>query len=88
MTGTLVAHTQESNFDIEMLADEEQEVDTNRLEALVVAKTNQTIRDLSIVIRDGCVVLTGRTSRYYNKQLASQAILEQEMLVDNAIEVL
>lgn len=87
MTGTLVAGSREEDFSLEISYDKEPGADTDELEAIIIAKTHRTIIDLRVAVRDGCVVLSGRTKRYYNKQLASEAILEQQMLVKNAIEV-
>lgn len=52
-------------------------------------RTNGTIRNLSVEIDHGTVTLTGTTGRYYNKQLATSAVLEiaSELDLNNSIEV-
>lgn len=87
MPGTLVAHSRESDYSIEVLQDEELAAGTDRLESLVAARTHHTIRNLCVTVRGRCVTVTGQTNRYYHKQLASQAIIAEGYLVANAIEV-
>ena len=52
-------------------------------------RTNGTIRNLSVHIDNGTVTLTGTTGRYYNKQLATSAVLDiaRELNLSNEIEV-
>lgn len=52
-------------------------------------RTNGSIRGLEVTINGGSVVISGRTSRYYYKQLATSAVLaaiEQHELT-NKIQV-
>jgi hypothetical protein len=60
-----------------------------QVRSAVRARTGGRIHGLSIRIDDGCLVLTGRTSTYYNKQLATHAALDAalEMSVQNNVEV-
>lgn len=55
----------------------------------VQQRTNGTIRDLDVSIEDRTVTLTGTTSRYYNKQLATSAVLDvaREFELNNQIDV-
>lgn len=66
------------------------------LETLIVTvheviqhRTNGLIRDLDVAVHDGVLVLSGRTSRYYYKQLATSAALEAsgDRPVENGIAV-
>ena len=53
------------------------------------ARTNGSIHRLEVTINGGAVVISGRTSRYYYKQLATSAVLaaiEQHELT-NQIQV-
>lgn len=52
-------------------------------------RTNGAIRNLNVAIEDGAVILTGATTRYYNKQLATCAVLDivGELDLRNLIEV-
>lgn len=61
----------------------------DNLTRAVHARTNRMICDLQIKISDFEIVLWGRTSAYYYKQLASQAILSEltGIPVANEIEV-
>ncbi len=87
MTGTFTADSRESDSSSNTPDDEEQGANTDKLKVIVTAKTNQTIKGLRVAVRDGCVVLSGRTKRYYHKQLATEAVLGEGMPVDNTIEV-
>lgn len=61
-----------------------------KLERLICEKTAGSIRGLAVEIANGRVVITGQTTRYYNKQLATQAVrelLQNEILV-NRIQVI
>ncbi len=52
-------------------------------------RTNGSIRGLEVTINGGAIVISGRTSRYYYKQLATSAVLaaiEQHELT-NQIQV-
>lgn len=59
------------------------------VERLIVARTGARIRDLRVEVGDRDVVLQGRTSTYYNKQLATHAVLDhlQGVMLTNDIEV-
>lgn len=48
----------------------------------VERRTNGAIRNLAVSILDGAIVLSGKTSRYYGKQLATSAVLEDSSLND------
>ena len=48
----------------------------------VERRTNGAIRNLAVSILDGSIVLSGDTSRYYGKQLATSAVLEDSSLND------
>lgn len=52
---------------------------------VVTRRTNGTIYNLEVSLDDGVVVIQGRTSRYYHKQLATSAVLDE--LSDSQIEV-
>lgn len=59
------------------------------LEGLVQRRTGGRIRDFRIEVNGDRVVLCGRTSTYYAKQLAQQAAMEAADLgvCENEIEV-
>ena len=59
------------------------------VERYVRLRTGGTIRSLHVEVHDGEVLLSGRTSTYYNKQLATHAALDaaSEMSLTNDIEV-
>ncbi len=48
----------------------------------VERRTNGSIRNLAVSFHDGSIVLSGETSRYYGKQLATSAVLEDASLND------
>jgi hypothetical protein len=60
-----------------------------RIEEIVRSRTGGTIRQLQVDVTDGQVTLTGRTSSYYQKQLATHAVLEaiEARTLTNEIEV-
>ena len=60
-----------------------------QVEQAVQAKTGGRIRDLQVRIDDGCLVVSGRTTTYYNKQLATHAVrdLVLDLTVQNNVEV-
>jgi osmotically-inducible protein OsmY len=58
-----------------------------RVEQSVLSRTSGRIRELRVQIQDGRVVISGRTSTYYNKQLATHAALEAACAVQNEVEV-
>lgn len=55
----------------------------------VASRTNGQIRNLEISIDDGVAKLTGKTSRYYYKQLATSGVQEGgfDLDVENHISV-
>ncbi len=59
------------------------------VERYVRLRTGGTIRSLHVEVHDGEVILTGRTSTYYNKQLATHAALDaaDELSLTNDIQV-
>ena len=59
------------------------------VERYVRLRTGGTIRSLHVEVHDGEVLLSGRTSTYYNKQLATHAALDAagEMSLTNDTEV-
>ena len=64
----------------------------NTLEAIERAirlRTSGQIRDLHVDLSDGELILTGRTSTYYTKQLATHAVLDlvDDLGLSNDIEV-
>lgn len=46
------------------------------IEGVVQRRTSGQIRDLRVELQNGLIVLSGRTSTYYAKQLAQQAALD------------
>ena len=60
-----------------------------RVERVVRMRTGGMIRGLRVEVGDGRVTLTGRTSSFYNKQLATHAALEALVgqTLSNLIEV-
>jgi hypothetical protein len=61
----------------------------HRVERLVHGRTGSRIRDLRVEILDNEVVLTGRSTTYYAKQLATHAVLGEvaPRFLTNSIEV-
>jgi hypothetical protein len=59
------------------------------LEAKLIRRLNGRVRDLRVIPQDGGVILKGRASTYYAKQLAQHALLEETKLplVGNEIEI-
>jgi hypothetical protein len=59
------------------------------VQQLVLSRTGGKIRDLRVEVCEGVVVLSGRTSTYYNKQLATHAALDaiSDTPLSNNIEV-
>lgn len=63
---------------------------TERIKESVRARTGTGIRDLQVELRNGAVYLSGRTSSYYYKQLATHAafdLLGTDVELSNDIEV-
>ena len=60
-----------------------------QVEQAVQSRTGGRIRGLRVRIDEGCLIVTGRTSTYYNKQLATHAVREtvDDMTVQNEVEV-
>lgn len=81
---------EESNMSLEMLTTSHASDQlAERVERIVQAKTGGRIRSLRIRIDEGCIVVSGQTSTYYNKQLATHAIRTavDDMSVQNEVEV-
>lgn len=59
------------------------------IERAVRLRTSGQIRDLHVDLLDGEVILSGRTSTYYTKQLATHAVLDllDDLELSNDIEV-
>lgn len=59
------------------------------VEQLILARTGGRIRDLRVEVTDREIILLGRTSTYYNKQLATHAVLDsvEGVSLTNDIEV-
>jgi hypothetical protein len=63
---------------------------TRELEEQVNHRTNRAVRNLSIELRPGRVVLRGQTNSYYVKQLAQHELLgslPSDLRVENSITV-
>jgi hypothetical protein len=60
-----------------------------QIEQAVQAKMGGRIRGLRVRIDEGCLIVSGRTSTYYNKQLATHAARDAalDMTVQNDVEV-
>jgi hypothetical protein len=60
-----------------------------QVEQAVQSRTGGRIRGLRVRIDEGCLIVTGRTSTYYNKQLATHAVRDtvDDMTVQNEVEV-
>lgn len=52
---------------------------------VVARRTNGSIHNLEVSVDDGVIVLQGRTSRYYHKQLATSAVLDE--LAKSSVEI-
>jgi hypothetical protein len=62
----------------------------SRIENVILGRTGGTIYGLRVDVRDdGSVVLSGRTTTYYNKQLATHAAQSatRDCALSNQIEV-
>lgn len=79
--------TQESRLPAQVLFSLE-----GRIREEIQSRTNGAIRGLEVEVLEDSVVLSGRTTRYYYKQLATCAVLEQadaaRMRLENGIAVL
>ena len=60
---------------LRMIADSRSEL-TELVERVIRNRTGGQVRDLRVDVFDGEVVLSGRTSTYYTKQLATHAALD------------
>lgn len=71
------------------LADSSARELANTVERYVRLRTGDTIRSLHVEVAAGGVVLSGHTSTYYNKQLATHAALDaaSDFSLANEIEV-
>jgi hypothetical protein len=60
-----------------------------QIEQAVQSRTGGRVRGLRVHVIDGCVIISGRTSTYYNKQLVTHAAMEaaDDALVMNEVEV-
>jgi len=59
------------------------------VERLVRSRTGGRIRDLRVEVTSGEIILSGRTTTYYDKQLATHAALAalEDLSLTNEIEV-
>ncbi|NOX56180.1 MAG: BON domain-containing protein [Planctomycetes bacterium] len=59
------------------------------MERLVRSRTGGRIRDLRVEVTSGEIILSGRTTTYYDKQLATHAALAalEDLSLTNEIEV-
>jgi hypothetical protein len=59
------------------------------VERAVQSKTSGRIRNLGVHVVDGCVIVSGSTSTYYNKQLVTHAAMAaaDAVFVMNQVEV-
>ena len=60
-----------------------------QVQLAVQARTGGRIHGLRVRINEGCLVVSGRTSTYYNKQLVTHAVRDAvlDMSVQNDVEV-
>ena len=60
-----------------------------QIEQAVQSRTGGRVRGLRVHLVDGCAIISGRTSTYYNKQLVTHAAMEaaDDALVMNEVEV-
>lgn len=75
-------------MELQTFPDTEQTL-VNRVERLVRERTSGLIRGLRVEMLPGEVVISGRTSTYYAKQLATHAALDlcDHITLTNDIEV-
>lgn len=74
---------------VEMYSPDSQTV-AERVEQTVLARTGGRIRGLRVQLDGDRLVITGRTSTYYNKQLVTHAAIdaaETAFAVQNEVEV-
>lgn len=55
----------------------------------ITDRTHDSIRNLDVSVADGSVIVSGRTSRYYYKQLTTRAVFDliSDLNLENRIEV-
>ena len=55
----------------------------------IAERTHDSIRNLDVSLADGAVIVSGRTSRYYYKQLTTRAVFDliSDLNLENRIEV-
>ena len=55
----------------------------------IAERTHDSIRNLDVSLADGAVIVSGRTSRYYYKQLPTRAVFDliSDLNLENRIEV-
>lgn len=55
----------------------------------IAERTHDSIRNLDVSLADGSVIVFGRTSRYYYKQLTTRAVFDliSDLNLENRIEV-
>ncbi len=72
-----------------MLLEFHADVESLRLESLIRRRSYGRVRDLRLEMRREGLILRGRATSYYVKQLAQQAVLEagEPPLLANEIEV-
>lgn len=60
-----------------------------QVEQAVHLRTGGRIRGLQVRVDEGCLVVSGSTSTYYNKQLATHAIRDavEDVTVQNEVQV-
>ena len=60
-----------------------------KIESAVQVRTGGRIRGLQVRVCDGGIVISGRVSTYYTKQLVTHAAMDasDELLVTNDVEV-
>ena len=60
-----------------------------KIEVAVQTRTGGRIRGLQVRVDDGGIVISGRATTYYTKQLVTHAAMEagNELLVTNQVEV-
>ncbi|MFP6765583.1 MAG: hypothetical protein VB858_18285 [Planctomycetaceae bacterium] len=66
---------------------------TQSLSARIIDDINQwthhSIQNLDVRVDDRCIVVSGRTSRYYYKQLTTRAVFDlvSDLQLENRVEV-
>lgn len=55
----------------------------------IAERTHDSIRNLDVTLAEGSVIVSGRTSRYYYKQLTTRAVFDLilDLKLENRIEV-